>query len=142
MSEAIRCAECKHRMARPSRDGLGPRCRRKRRDRWLRTPGGRAAAAARRRLGAPARPSPGQLAITEEHMSMPTLRLTCLDTQHAAAVIAEATRPGDQVHTVRQDGPVVVISYFDKRYPLDIADWAGEHGHASDTEAAAVIARL
>lgn len=73
---------------------------------------------------------------------MPETRLVCLDETHAAAVIEEATRPGDTVHTVRQEGPVVVISYFDKRWPLDVADWAGEHGHASDHEAARVIAGL
>ncbi|MCI3277576.1 hypothetical protein [Streptomyces cylindrosporus] len=73
---------------------------------------------------------------------MPDIRLACLDEQHAAAVIAEAHRPDDPDHKVRQDGPVVVITYFDKRYPLDIADWAGQHGHATDRDAANVIARL
>jgi len=138
----IRCGDCDHVMLRPSPDGLGPRCRRKRRDRWLQTPAGRAAAAVRRRLGNPARAMPGQLAIPEDHLLMPETRLICLDETHAAAVVAEATRPGDEVHTVRQDGPVVVIGYFDKRYPLNIADWAGQHGHASDNDAATVIARL
>ncbi|MER8030656.1 hypothetical protein ABTZ78_17055 [Streptomyces bauhiniae] len=73
---------------------------------------------------------------------MPELRLNCLDDAHAAAVVAEATRPGDPDHTVRQDGSAVVITFFDKRYPLDVADWAGEYGHATDSAAAAVIARL
>ncbi|MFC8676751.1 hypothetical protein ACFUEN_29200 [Streptomyces griseorubiginosus] len=142
MTADIRCAECKHRLYQPSPDGLGPRCRRKRRDRWLTTPAGRAAAAVRRRLGTPARPLPGQLAIPKEHMHMADIRLTCLDEQHAAAVIDEATRPGDPDHKVRQEGAVVVITYFDKRYPLDVADWAGQHGHATDHDAATVIARL
>lgn len=73
---------------------------------------------------------------------MSEARLICLDEQHAAAVIEEATRPGDTVHTVRQEGHVVVIGYFDKRWPLDVADWAGENGHASDSAAARVIAQL
>ncbi|MGW0942933.1 hypothetical protein ACWD4O_10325 [Streptomyces sp. NPDC002623] len=73
---------------------------------------------------------------------MPETRLTCLSTEDAAAVIEEATRPGDTVHTVHQDGTDVVIGYFDKRWPLDVADWAGEHGHASDSAAARVIAGL
>ncbi|GAA5033038.1 hypothetical protein [Streptomyces siamensis] len=73
---------------------------------------------------------------------MPEARLICLDEQHAAAVTEEATRPGDDVHTVRQEGAVVVIGYFDKRWPLNVADWAGENGHASDSAAARVIAQL
>jgi hypothetical protein len=73
---------------------------------------------------------------------MPETRLTCLTPEDAAAVVEEATRPGDTVHTVRQEGAVVVIGYFDKRWPLDVADWAGENGHASDSAAARVIAGL
>lgn len=73
---------------------------------------------------------------------MPETRLICLDEEHAAAVIEEATRPGDTTHTVRQEGAVVVIGYFDKRWPLDVADWAGEHGHCTDHNAARVIAGL
>ncbi|MGV9427137.1 hypothetical protein ACWDO7_22975 [Streptomyces sp. NPDC003656] len=73
---------------------------------------------------------------------MSEIRLECLDATHAAAVVAEAHRPGDTDHQVRQDGSVVVITYFDKRYPLDVADWAGLRGHATDHAAATVIARL
>ncbi|MFJ6540575.1 hypothetical protein ACIQMP_08005 [Streptomyces sp. NPDC091385] len=73
---------------------------------------------------------------------MSEVRLECLDADHAAAVVAEAHRPGDNDHQVRQDGAAVVITYFDKRYPLHVADWAGEHGHATDHAAASVIARL
>jgi lipoate-protein ligase A len=73
---------------------------------------------------------------------MPEARLICLDEQHAAAVIEGASRPGDTVHTVRQEGATVVIGYFDKRWPLDVADWAGENGHATDSNAARVIAGL
>ena len=69
-------------------------------------------------------------------------RLICLDEEHAKAVIEEATRPGDTTHTVRRDGKVVVIGYHDKRWPLDVADWAGEHGHCTDHQAARVIAGL
>ncbi|MFE5140381.1 hypothetical protein ACFRDV_22335 [Streptomyces fagopyri] len=73
---------------------------------------------------------------------MSQTRLTCISPEAAAAVVAEANRPGDSDHTVTQDGDQVVIGYFDKRYPLDIADWAGLNGHASDDAAAAVIAAL
>jgi hypothetical protein len=73
---------------------------------------------------------------------MPEIRLTCLSPEDAAAVTEEATRLGDTTHTVRRDGSQVVIGYFDKRWPLDVADWAGENGHASDSAAARVIAQL
>ncbi|MFI1371310.1 hypothetical protein ACH4UY_04770 [Streptomyces longwoodensis] len=73
---------------------------------------------------------------------MPETRLTCLSPEDAAAVVQEATRPGDTTHTVRQEDDVVVIGYVDKRWPLDVADWAGENGHASDSAAARVIAGL
>lgn len=145
MTAKIRCSGCKHVMLRPSPDGLGPRCRRKQRDRWRQTPAGRAAAAVRRRLGPPPHTIPGQLAIPKEHITVAEARLTCLDEQHAATVVSvaqEAIRRSDSVHTIRQDGADVVIGYFDKRWPLDVADWAGEHGHATDSAAAAVIANL
>ena len=73
---------------------------------------------------------------------MAEIRLTCLSEDDAAAVVAEAERPGDTVHTVRQDGADVVIGYFDKRWPLDVADWAYENGHACDEAAAHTIGRL
>lgn len=69
---------------------------------------------------------------------MNEIRLTCLSPDYAAAVVAEATRPGDTVHTVRQDGTQVVIGCADKWWPLDVADWAGENGYASDSAAAAL----
>ena len=59
-----------------------------------------------------------------------------------AAVVAEAARPGDADHTVRQDGNTVVIGYYDARWPMDVADWAFKNGHADDGDAAAVIAKL
>ncbi len=68
--------------------------------------------------------------------------MTCVDDDSAAAVVAEAHRPGDRDHTVRRKGRYVVIGYFDKRFPLDVAGWAGENGHATDHDAASVIARL
>jgi hypothetical protein len=145
MTPKIRCADCKHTMLRPSPDGLGPNCRRKRRDRWRQTAAGRAAAAVRRRLGAPPHTIPGQLAIPKEHITVAETRLTCLDEHHAATVVSvaeEAIRRSGSVHTIRQDGADVVIGYFDKRWPLDVADWAGQHDHATDSNAAAVIASL
>jgi hypothetical protein len=78
----------------------------------------------------------------EERNAMPETRLICLDEKHAAAVIEEATRPGDTVHTVRQEGRTVIIGYVDARWPLDVADWAGGNGHCTDHNAARVIAGL
>lgn len=71
-----------------------------------------------------------------------TAKLTCVTAASAAIVAAEAARAGDQCHTARQDGNNVILAYLDKRYPLDVADWAQQNGHASDAEAAAVIGRL
>ncbi|MEV7675060.1 hypothetical protein [Streptomyces sp. NPDC088752] len=73
---------------------------------------------------------------------MPETRLTCISPEAAAAVVGEATRPGDTVHTVRQDGCDVVIGYHDPRWPLDVADWAFSNGHAHDDDAARTIASL
>ncbi|MCX5239743.1 hypothetical protein OG824_31540 [Streptomyces prunicolor] len=145
MTAKVRCADCKHVMLRRSPDGLGPGCRRKRRDRWRNTSAGRLAAMARRLFGTPTHTIPGQLAIPKEHITVAEARLTCLDEQHAATVVSvaeDALRRIDTVHTIRQDGADVVIGYVDKRWPLDVADWAGEHGHATDSDAAAVIAGL
>jgi len=36
----------------------------------------------------------------------------------------------------------VVLAYFDKRYPLNVAERAFEHGHAADSSAGAVIGGL
>ncbi|MEW2351477.1 hypothetical protein AB0904_27890 [Streptomyces sp. NPDC006684] len=75
---------------------------------------------------------------------MSTVRLTCHTTASAAAVVAEYDGyfGAGSSNTVRQDGADVVIDYFDKRWPLDIAEWASELGHASDAHAARVIAQL
>ncbi|MFI2078659.1 hypothetical protein [Streptomyces triculaminicus] len=70
---------------------------------------------------------------------MPEIRLTCISPSAAAAVVDEATRPGDTVHTVRQDGAQVVIGYQNLRWPMDVAEWAHENGHAHDDDAARVI---
>lgn len=75
---------------------------------------------------------------------MTEIRLTCLSAESAAAVVEEHDGyfGAGPANTVRQDGSDVVIDYFDKRWPLDVADWAGEQGHASDSAAARVIAQL
>ncbi|NEA42719.1 hypothetical protein [Streptomyces sp. SID11385] len=52
---------------------------------------------------------------------MSTIRLTCHTTASAAAVVAD---------------------YFDKRWPLDIAEWASDQGHASDAHAARALAQI
>ncbi|MEV8634304.1 hypothetical protein AB0395_21880 [Streptosporangium sp. NPDC051023] len=69
-------------------------------------------------------------------------RLHCISAPAAAAVVAEATRPGDTTHTVRQDGEHVVIGYHDPRFPMDVAEWAHANGHAHDAQAAEVIVNV
>jgi hypothetical protein len=71
-------------------------------------------------------------------------RLECLPGGHAEMVIAEWVDyfGAGRSNTVRQDGDTVVIGYFDKRWPMDIAEWAAEQGHASDEAAARVIGGL
>jgi hypothetical protein len=68
-------------------------------------------------------------------------RLECLSPASAQAVAEEADMP-EQNHRARADGASVVLTYIDKRYPLDVAGWAFENGHADDPSAAAVIAGL
>lgn len=75
---------------------------------------------------------------------MPEIRLTCHTPGDAEMVTAEHADyfGAGPSNTVRQDGHHVVIGYFDKRWPLDIAGWAAEQGHATDSAAASVIAQL
>ncbi|MGW3247773.1 hypothetical protein [Streptomyces sp. NPDC001070] len=73
---------------------------------------------------------------------MPKTRLKCRTPAAAAAVVAAGTEPGDPQHTVRRDGRHVVIAYKDKRWPLDVAEWAALEGHASDKAAARVMAAI
>lgn len=68
-------------------------------------------------------------------------RLECVSPEAAQTVATEADAPS-QNHRARAEGSVVVLSYFDKRYPMDVADWAFQNGHASDRAAADVISRL
>ncbi|MDX3111545.1 hypothetical protein [Nonomuraea angiospora] len=70
---------------------------------------------------------------------MPEIRLQCLSAESAAAVVNEVTRPADTVHTASQDSHDVVIGYHDIRFPMDVAEWAFEHGHCHDEDAARVI---
>ena len=72
---------------------------------------------------------------------MAEARLECMSAESARVVVAEADRP-DVNHRAVTEGREVVLTYFDKRYPLDVADWAFEHGHADDDAASAVIAGL
>jgi hypothetical protein len=73
--------------------------------------------------------------------SMPEVRLECLSPEAAQAVVTEADLPA-QNHRARADGSAVVLTYFDKRYPLDVATWAFENGHADEGPASAVIGAL
>ena len=67
-------------------------------------------------------------------------RLDCLSLKAARLVADEADRPG--THRAVASGSKVFVSYFDKRYPLDIAEWAFSNGHCDDSAAGDVIARL
>ena len=73
---------------------------------------------------------------------MPDIRLACLSADAATAVAQEADRPDDASHGARADGSDVVLTYYDKRYPLDVAGWAADAGFASDAAAGAMIGRL
>lgn len=73
---------------------------------------------------------------------MAEVTLACLSAEDARIVVAAADRPGDPDHGCREDGDKVVITYHDKRYPYDVADYAFQTGHASDAETANTIARL
>ena len=72
---------------------------------------------------------------------MPEARLQCLSPESARAV-ADAAGGLEPNHHARADGSTVVLAYFDKRYPLNVAEWAFEHGHAGDSSAGAVIGGL
>lgn len=72
---------------------------------------------------------------------MNEIRLECLSGESALAVAAEADLP-EQRHRARADGTAVILTYFDKRYPLNVAQWAQANGHASDTAAGQLIGRL
>lgn len=75
---------------------------------------------------------------------LPTVRLQCLDADSAKRVVAEFPNRdrGGRSNTMKADGSGVVITYADKMWPFDIADWAGENELASDSAAARVIACL
>ena len=72
---------------------------------------------------------------------MARTRLECVSPESAAKVAAEADIPGTD-QRARAEGPAVVLDYFDNRYPLDVAEWAFNAGHASDRAAADMIAGL
>lgn len=72
---------------------------------------------------------------------MAEITLLCVSPADAAAVAAEVDLP-EQNHRARADGAAVVLTYFDKRYPLNTAVWAAENGHASDDAAGMLIGRL
>lgn len=72
---------------------------------------------------------------------MAEIRLECVSPEDAQKVAAEADMPGSSQRATA-DGSFVVLEYFDKRYPMHVADWAFKAGYASDRAAADVIARL
>jgi hypothetical protein len=73
---------------------------------------------------------------------MPEAILTCLSAEDARIVADEFDRRDGMFNTICQDGDRVIVNYVDKRYALDVADYAFQAGHASDAETANTIARL
>jgi hypothetical protein len=67
-------------------------------------------------------------------------RLDCISDSAARAVAREADRPG--AHRAVAFGSRVFISWFDKRYPMDVAEWAFENGYCDDDSAGSLIGRL
>lgn len=81
-----------------------------------------------------------------EGEKLPEVRLVCLDEESAKEVmrLIEEARKGknDRSNTAAREGDTIVITYFDKRWPYDIADMAGDLGLAGDAESAEVFACL
>lgn len=73
---------------------------------------------------------------------MAETRLRCFSLEDARNVAIEADRPDDAHHRARSEENEVVLTYFDKRYPLNVAEWAFNHGHCDDSAAGDVIERL
>ena len=64
---------------------------------------------------------------------MNEVTLECMSTLDAQIVFNEHAEyfGAGASNTVHLDGKNVVIKYFDKRWPRDIAEWAAEQGHSS-----------
>lgn len=75
---------------------------------------------------------------------LPKVTLKCLDAGSARRVAAEFPNRdrGGASNRMEADGDTIVITYADKMWPYDIADWAGEMGLASDSDSAKVISCL
>lgn len=71
-----------------------------------------------------------------------TITLRCLDAEAAENVAAQFPGRGNSANTLKVVGAGIVIEYFDKRWPYDIASWAFDEGLTSDSAAAFVISRL
>lgn len=69
------------------------------------------------------------------------ISLKCVSREAAEAVHLEHKDyfGAGKSNNVELDGENVVIEFFDKRWPVDIAEYAAEQGFASDSEAARVI---
>lgn len=68
--------------------------------------------------------------------------LVCLSPASAAAVAEEMGGSGGASNTLSVHGRTLHVTYYDARYPLDLAEWAAGHGHAADEEAARTIGSL
>lgn len=79
-----------------------------------------------------------------EFDTLPTVTLRCLSPEAAERVADEFPNKsrGGRSNTMKVVGNAVVITYTDKRWPYDIADWAGDEGLASDHDSAMVFASI
>ena len=60
---------------------------------------------------------------------MTETRLQCLSANRLGPSSPKPTCPS-RITGARAEDSTVVLSYFDKRYPLNVAEWAFEHGHS------------
>lgn len=67
------------------------------------------------------------------------ITLKCLTPTSAKRVVEEFPGQGGDDNTMHLVGNRVEIRYFDKRWPLDIANWAFTEGLASDSDSGKVI---
>lgn len=81
-----------------------------------------------------------------ETEKLPEVRLDCFDEKSAQWIVdyVEENVPDRRrgSNAIRREGPTVVITYTDKRWPYDITEMAEAEGLAGDREMGAVYACL
>lgn len=62
------------------------------------------------------------------------VKLLCTS-ENAAENVVKTLATEDDFHWVREGGHnAVAIGYLDPGFPMDVADWAEQHGYAEDSE--------